>query len=189
MSRHGSSITFTQPNGAAAPDVLGVLPRRVAWTNKKADGKWRVLLQMPYPEASEGACYGMQDPPHLIDVPTKEQVQEAKDMCGECPIRRQCAAWGIAHEEHYIFGGLTASERKDIRNRLNVQMFDPVRGHVNGMNENPFPTRGLVCKNGHALDERDMERSANLVDDPYRHTYQLKCSTCWYERTQSEEAR
>ena len=82
MSKNMHRFTvFTQPDGAPSPAVLGVLPRRVAWTNKKADGKYRILMQMPYPNISEGNCHGMEDPPHLFDRATPAEVQEAKNIC------------------------------------------------------------------------------------------------------------
>jgi hypothetical protein len=180
---------FTQPKGSPSPAVLGVLPRRVAWTNKKADGKYRILLQMPYPETSEGNCHGMEDPPHLVDWPSAAVVQEAKNICHACPIKKQCKAWGIAHEKYYIYGGLTADEREEIRERLNIQQFDPIHGFNYAMNDNPYEWREMVCERGHGLDERDLVRVNNLVDDPYRHVYQVQCTQCWWDSNLSDEAR
>ncbi len=180
--------TFTQPKGATAPDVLGVLPRRVAWTNKKADGKYRMLMQMPYPNIEQAACSGVDDPPHLEDYPTNKQIAEAKAMCKQCPIRRKCAAWGIAHEKHYIYGGLTAQQRDDIRERLYIQEHDPIHGANHLMNDDWKHVLPKTCEEGHGLDERDLFRLTNLVDDPYRHTYEVRCTKCWHDNKHSDAA-
>lgn len=39
----------------------------------------------------------------------------AKAICRECPIRKQCADYGIRWEEFGIWGGLTAKDRKKLR--------------------------------------------------------------------------
>ena len=186
--KHRRNIVFRQPEGATDADVLGILPRRVAWTNFKADGKYRVLLQMPYPDHKLGACHGMDDPPHLKDDPTNEQVGEAKQMCASCPILKQCGAWALAHESYYIYGGMTPAERKQHRERLLIQEFDPMHGYMYGLNEDWKKQAPTHCKNGHGLDERDLVRTSQPTDDPYKHVYAVQCSECWWERTYSPEA-
>lgn len=43
-------------------------------------------------------------------------VAGAKLLCSTCPIREACASYAIAaEEEHGIWGGLTAGERKLMR--------------------------------------------------------------------------
>ena len=38
-------------------------------------------------------------------------------MCRECPVIEACARYAIDYEEHGIWGGLRASERKALRSR------------------------------------------------------------------------
>lgn len=46
------------------------------------------------------------------------QVREAKTVCGGCPVRRQCLSWALdTHEQHGIWGGLTPTERHNLRRR------------------------------------------------------------------------
>tara|TARA_A100001035_G_scaffold278621_1_gene277870 strand:- start:825 stop:1484 length:660 start_codon:yes stop_codon:yes gene_type:complete len=188
MAKHRRNIVYDQPAGATDADVLGILPRRVAWTNFKADGKYRILLQMPYPDTKRGACYGIDDAPHLKDYPTNDEIGEAKQMCASCPILKQCGAWALAHESYYIYGGMTAEERKQHRERMLIQEFDPMHGFAYGLNEDWKKQAPTHCENGHGLDERDLVRVSQPVDDPYQHVYQVQCSQCWWERTYSPEA-
>ena len=187
--KHTRNIVFTQPEGATDADVLGILPRRVAWTNFKADGKYRVLLQMPYPDHQLGACHGIEDPPHLKDDPSSEEIGEAKQMCESCPILKQCGAWALAHESYYIYGGMTPAERKQHRERLLIQEFDPMHGYMYGLNEDWKKDAPTHCKNGHGIDERDLVRISQPSDDPYKHVYEVRCTQCWWDNQYSPEAQ
>lgn len=181
-------MVFTQPEGAPSADVLGVLPRRASWA-RNTKGEWTVRFQMPYPDNEQGACYDMEDPPHLQDRPTNDTVAEAKAMCEQCPIVKQCAAWGVAHEEFYVFGGLTAAERREVRKRLGVSILDPTRGVTFGLNEDFHHEVKRFCERGHGVGEGDLVRVNNLADDPYRHEYRVRCQQCHYERYESNEGR
>ena len=46
------------------------------------------------------------------------QLIWAKATCGECPIKQQCAAYGMKWEEHGIWGGLTAEDRRKLKPKL-----------------------------------------------------------------------
>ena len=44
------------------------------------------------------------------------EMRVAKKLCGECPVQVQCARYAIEAVEMYgIWGGLTASQRQDVR--------------------------------------------------------------------------
>jgi len=43
-------------------------------------------------------------------------VAEAKSVCAGCSVSRRCLSVGMA-EEHGIWGGLTAAERREARDR------------------------------------------------------------------------
>lgn len=46
----------------------------------------------------------------------KEQVDEARKWCDDCPVRRDCFIYAFqAGEKHGIWAGLTARERKRTR--------------------------------------------------------------------------
>jgi WhiB family redox-sensing transcriptional regulator len=46
-----------------------------------------------------------------------EQIDEAKAVCGRCPVIEQCLKWATEVGEVGIWGGMTDSERCDIRRR------------------------------------------------------------------------
>lgn len=48
------------------------------------------------------------------------KVLEAKAICGECPIVQDCLRYAVDHEDHGIWGGLTAGERKGKYRALNL---------------------------------------------------------------------
>lgn len=46
------------------------------------------------------------------------ETRWAKQMCKECPIQRECLEYALIADEKYgIWGGLTATERDQLRNR------------------------------------------------------------------------
>jgi WhiB family redox-sensing transcriptional regulator len=54
--------------------------------------------------------------PEIWFPPAGDDGREAKAVCATCPIRRECLAWALAHnEEHGIWGSTTARERARIR--------------------------------------------------------------------------
>lgn len=67
----------------------------------------------------DGLCYGS----NLDFFPSKGvNIKDHRDMCRECPVRRDCAAfaiWGPPDYEdlydHGVWGGLSVNERKAIR--------------------------------------------------------------------------
>ena len=43
-------------------------------------------------------------------------TRQAKALCAQCPVRRECAEYAIAAiEPHGIWGGLSIEDRQDIR--------------------------------------------------------------------------
>lgn len=70
------------------------------------------------------------------------RVNEAKQICAECPVRQQCLDYAIANrEEHGIWGGLSYSQRKRLYgpaekrdySRLDTQEIR--RHYANGLND------------------------------------------------------
>ena len=51
-----------------------------------------------------------------------EQAEEAKAVCGECPVKTACLEFALATNQPYgIWGGANASERRSIRRRRQAQ--------------------------------------------------------------------
>jgi WhiB family transcriptional regulator, redox-sensing transcriptional regulator len=41
-------------------------------------------------------------------------INAVRSICARCPIFRDCLAYGFAHEEYGVWGGMTTAERKSI---------------------------------------------------------------------------
>lgn len=53
------------------------------------------------------------------DTDTLDLRTFAKRVCSECPAVKECAEFGLKYAEDGIYGGLTASERRTMRNGAN----------------------------------------------------------------------
>jgi WhiB family transcriptional regulator, redox-sensing transcriptional regulator len=49
-----------------------------------------------------------------------EISHEALALCERCPVKQECQDYGVVFEDWGIFGGLTATERKKIRNNQGI---------------------------------------------------------------------
>lgn len=50
-----------------------------------------------------------------ITGPAQLQTEEAKDLCGMCPIREACLEYALSHAVEYgVWGGKSESERRAI---------------------------------------------------------------------------
>jgi WhiB family redox-sensing transcriptional regulator len=90
------------------------------------------MLEVRFPMAVERAdptlswheragCLG-QDPDLFFPVgtsgPALIQIDEAKAVCGRCPVVRQCLDWALrAGQVDGIWGGTTESERRAVSRR------------------------------------------------------------------------
>lgn len=48
-----------------------------------------------------------------------------KAICQDCPAIEACAEWGVAHEHHGIFGGLSERQRRILRRERGVTARSP----------------------------------------------------------------
>ncbi len=75
-------------------------------------GRWR----------ESAACAGMGPdaffPSSEMDYGSEGAVREAKAVCTQCPVRLHCLAEALRFSSlHGIWGGLTASERRALKQR------------------------------------------------------------------------
>jgi WhiB family redox-sensing transcriptional regulator len=73
------------------------------------------------PWHERAACLG-QDPELFFPVgnsgPALVQIDEAKAVCGRCPVAEQCLRWALkAGQVDGIWGGTTESERRAMNRR------------------------------------------------------------------------
>jgi WhiB family redox-sensing transcriptional regulator len=76
------------------------------------------------------ACIG-EDPDLFFPVgtapPALEQVDRAKGICAECPVRQECLEWSLVTcQDAGVWGGLDEEERREIR-RARRRTAGPVR--------------------------------------------------------------
>jgi WhiB family redox-sensing transcriptional regulator len=71
----------------------------------------------------DAACVGKGD--LFFDDLAKTKVREARKICAECSVLRQCRAYAIPRDEFGVWGGLTANQRLKIR-RGHVKLEDVV---------------------------------------------------------------
>jgi len=54
--------------------------------------------------------------PDWAPSPAPQEIDRAKQMCRDCPVRARCLDWALDHgAAHGIWGGLTAEERRASR--------------------------------------------------------------------------
>ena len=79
-----------------------------------------------FPDLTDAACAGATTElfyAHERPGPKGKKVESydqsprmtARIFCQHCPVLAECAEWGIANEEHGIWGGLTEAQRRVIR--------------------------------------------------------------------------
>ena len=62
-----------------------------------------------------GACVG--DQPDQF-FPEGRPANAPRLLCKQhCPVREQCLAWALAHDEEGIWGGLTEPERRRLKRK------------------------------------------------------------------------
>lgn len=71
------------------------------------------------------ACRGTDTDAYFPGVAYSRENHVAKKICTTCPHLDECFQWGIHHEEHGIWGGLTPNERRDYRRQRNIIISSP----------------------------------------------------------------
>lgn len=72
---------------------------------------------------ADGLCVGLD--PALFFPELGETGEEAKAVCAQCASKERCRDWGIRHERHGIWGGLSEEERRIIRRKLGIKVQVP----------------------------------------------------------------
>jgi len=180
-------VTFTHPgDGAAQPSDLPVMPRRWAWHIATK----QLMVIMPQVDYSQAQCVGRDDL-FVGDQLHVRRLEKARELCDQCPVKKSCHAWGLAHEEFGVWAGTTPEQRRAERRALGLRLVEPSHAHVYGLNDDPM-RRNIPeqCKNGHFLKPRyDSAITKGSSFTPYRLDYRVDCTQCYYERSESPEAR
>ena len=60
----------------------------------------------------QARCRGV-DPAVFYPVSDEDEASEAKEICGECPVREPCLEYALTvREKHGVWGGRTERERR-----------------------------------------------------------------------------
>ena len=66
------------------------------------------------------------DEPDYVRLEAERQQKLAKEICGTCIHRIECAEWGISKEIYGVWGGMTERERRKIRKGSGLKDKDTV---------------------------------------------------------------
>lgn len=75
--------------------------------------------QHDWRDAALCALYGQQTGNYDLWFPDdgegEDTEQQAKEICGNCPVREQCLSWILENPQNYgVFGGYTPEERSKL---------------------------------------------------------------------------
>lgn len=79
-------------------------PRAESEAGKDSEVEWM----------DEAACVGMDS--DIFVIP--DYVELAKEVCGECTVRKECLQYGVKLDAEGVYGGTTYEERTPMRRSL-----------------------------------------------------------------------
>lgn len=66
------------------------------------------------------------DEPDYVRSVAEGQQKLAKEICGSCIHKFECAQWGISREIYGVWGGMTERERRKVRKGFGLKDKDTV---------------------------------------------------------------
>lgn len=79
-------------------------------TDQKIENDWRKRAECRFSDPELFHIIGDEN-----SKPARAQIVEARSVCAECPVRRECLDWAIRTQDEYsIAGGKTPNERKSL---------------------------------------------------------------------------
>ncbi|HET7629801.1 MAG TPA: WhiB family transcriptional regulator [Candidatus Saccharimonadales bacterium] len=86
-------------------------------------------MEQPLPPQlwpEDGECFRQADPELFFPAGEKgsinqSQIEEAKSYCRRCSMADYCLQWAMAKEDHGVWGGMSADERKALKRRQRSQ--------------------------------------------------------------------
>ena len=76
------------------------------------------------PRLDDAACRGREDL-YLKETPDPAQVKTMRAICAACWDRPECFAYALEHEDRHVWAGMTASERRKLRQQYGIKL-DPI---------------------------------------------------------------
>jgi WhiB family transcriptional regulator, redox-sensing transcriptional regulator len=130
-----AAVSRLTRSGLSARQVsarIGVSPRTVVRARQRSREHGHRSGQEAVPELLGWAAGGSeawrdealcrQVDPELFFPEKGGAVREAKRVCAGCPVREQCLAWAITHDQRYgVWGGLIVAERMQLRRQRETE--------------------------------------------------------------------
>lgn len=63
--------------------------------------------------------------PEVINPP-RTQINQIKRTCRSCVMQAQCLEWGLRHEPHGFWGGLSPKQRQNLRRDMGLRLVSPM---------------------------------------------------------------
>jgi WhiB family redox-sensing transcriptional regulator len=70
-------------------------------------------------------CLGTEPEAFFPGIGGNTETRAAKRTCASCLHMDECMEWGLRHEAHGIWGGLTAHERERLRRMRGISLDQP----------------------------------------------------------------
>ena len=114
------------------PSALPIQPLKHAYVQRKTGNMLAVL--MPYPRyTGTEPCANDDAFTHDRSLEGHQDLEEIalmRTVCMSCPMRTACAEWALAHEAHFFWGAMTATERESVRLARGQVLFEPNSPHA-----------------------------------------------------------
>jgi WhiB family redox-sensing transcriptional regulator len=71
------------------------------------------------------ACASIGTDPFFPEMPanmTSAEKQAIHDTCYSCHMQAQCLEWGLRHEEHGFWGGVSPTQRRMLRRQVGIRL-------------------------------------------------------------------
>lgn len=73
------------------------------------------IEMVPREVAQSGACHTANVPADVFFGETKQEIAQAKAVCGSCIAQAKCLSYAINNEDYGVWGGTTPAERRKLR--------------------------------------------------------------------------
>lgn len=105
------------------------------------------------------ACAGKDELFFAAEMETKpaceEREAEARAVCGDCPVRRDCLDFSLRRSLVGIWAALDEKERSDLASQLGIPRLCPAEEHVmEGANVYVSPSGSALCRPCRAAADR-----------------------------------
>ena len=120
------------------------------------------FVNLPHITGTE-ACLDVEDP-DLFFSDFGLDIALAKDICAECPMLQSCRNYAMKHENHGVWGGLSADERFKLRGKKEAFDTNDMDRLVEEKNFILYRSSDVVAST-YGVDVRTVVRWRNTIRD------------------------